>query len=134
MWPISDKLSTSQRPKSIWAKEFERRYREHLATLPPERRVILESDKDPPWEDAKLMQDLLRTVGDFKAEMGNDSRIEQVRPGASISIKYVFISVILKPGIEPQTCGLPEFYRGYWVIPERYGQRPDYQQNAQLFT
>ena len=114
MWPISDKIPSSRRPKSPWAKAFERRYKEHLASMPPERITLFETEDDPPW-NGKLGHDLVKTVAEFKDEIGDDPKVEEVSPGFSVTIKYVFISVVLKPGVEPKTCGLPEFYRGYWV-------------------
>ncbi len=122
MWPISDKIPSSRRPKSPWAKEFERRYKEHLATLPPERTKLFETEDDPPW-NGPLGHDLIRTVARFKDDFANNPKVEQVHPGLSSSIKYVFIAVVLKPGVEPKTCGLPEFYQGYWVVPEPHGLR-----------
>lgn len=114
MWPNSDKIPPSQRPKSARMKELERHYREHLATLPPERVKLFEIDDKPPW-NGKLGHDLVKTVEDFKAEMANNPAIEQALPGVSAKPEYAFISVHLKPGLEPQAFGLPEFYRGYWV-------------------
>jgi hypothetical protein len=113
MWPLPDKNASLRRPKSARAKEFERRDREHLATIPPERVKLFENDEYPAGSNLKLMRDLINTVAAFKNEMRGNPSIEEVRPGAAT--EYVCISVILKPGIDIQTSGLPEFYRGYWV-------------------
>src|SRR5262245_30499924 len=113
MWPLPDKNASLRRPKSLRAKEFERRYREHLEGLPPERIKLMESDEFPVGSNAELMRDLINTVADFKNEMRENPTIEEVRPG--VATEYACISVFLKPGADVQRSGLLEFYRGYWV-------------------
>ncbi len=113
MWPLPDKNASLRGPKSPRAKEFERRYREHLAALPPERIELFESDELPAWRNPKLMRDLINTIAALRNEMRENPNIEQLRPG--VATEYACISVVLKPGFDVQTGGLPEFYRGYWV-------------------
>src|SRR5690349_9552333 len=113
MWPLPNKNAALLGPKSVGAKEFELRYREHLASMPTERRKLFEGDELRPYEDVAVMRDLIDTVAAFKNEMRQNPSILEVRPGAST--EQVFISVFLKSGVDVQESGLPEFYSGYWV-------------------
>ncbi len=113
MWPLPNKNASLRGPQSVPAKDFELRYREHLAALPPERVKLFEDDQFPAGGNTKLMRDLLNTVEALKNEFRRNPNIEELRPG--VATEYVCISVVLKPGVEVQTSGLPEFYRGYWV-------------------
>lgn len=113
MWPLPDKNASLRGPKPPEAKEFERRYREHLATLPPERISLFEMEEYPVGGNSELMRDLIETVGAFKDEFRDNPAIDDVRPG--LATEFASISVVLKPGCEARTSGLPEFYRGCWV-------------------
>ncbi len=113
MWPIPNKNASLLGPKSVGAKEFERRYREHLAAMPTERRKLFEGDELRPYENFAVMRDLIDTVAALKKEMRQNPSILEVRPG--VSTEQVFISVFVRSGVDVPESGLPEFYGGYWV-------------------
>ncbi len=109
MWPL-----TNYRPfRSSALNDLVRRYKSHLATLPPDRLKLLETEE---CTKGPLLEDLLQTTKQFAREVVADNpHVREVRPG--IGRRLLSIDVILRPGIDAEACRLPEFYRGYMVCP-----------------
>src|SRR5262245_9733135 len=119
MWPLTDRKEL-RGPESAQTRELERRYREHLATQPPDRLKLFESEVSSlsakgPVLNASLMADCVQTAKDFKHELADNPDIAEVRPGYSKD--YLCISVLVKPGVDINGCRerFPEFFRGYMV-------------------
>ncbi len=109
MWPLS-KCRIFESPD---LNDKVRRYRSHLATLTPERLKLFEIED---CTKGPLLEDLLQTTKQFARDVvGHNPRVEEVRPGIGRSV--LSIDVMLRPGIDPQDCQLPEFYQGYMVNP-----------------
>ncbi len=115
MWPLNMRRKAWWRPRSRQLREFVRRYKERLATLPAERLRLLEGDQTPAWSKLDLIADCAQTAKDFKQEMADKAEIKDVRPGAAM--EYLFLSVTVKRGVDLDACRqrLPEFFRGYRV-------------------
>jgi len=110
MWP----LNNCRVFRSSELNDKVRRYRSHLATLPPDRLKLLATEE---CTKGPLLEDLVQTTNQFAREVVADNpHVQEVRPG--IGRRFLTIDVILRPGTDPEACRLPEFYRGYMVNPK----------------
>lgn len=107
MWP----LTNYQPLKSAALNDKVRRYRSHLATLSPDRLKLFQTEE---CTKGPVADDLVQTTKQFAQEVVADNpHVQAVRP--CIGKHFLSISIILRPGIDPEACRLPEFYHGYMV-------------------
>src|SRR5262245_35780186 len=70
MWPLTAREAFGKQPASPARLELERRYREHLMALPPERLKIFQSDIVPAGLDRDLMADCVQTAKGVGVRVG----------------------------------------------------------------